>query len=98
MSDLGMQTGEAIPVHQEDPISQEAKQVIITVAKDGKISMDFKGGIQTHEVFGVLYTSLKDLDNQNFVTPNLIEIYNGIKTVNQNVLDLSGDKNPLSGV
>jgi hypothetical protein len=106
----GMETGQAIPEDGEqleldfsEPESTN-RVLAITLAEDGKISLNTTGTFQVHEVFGAIYTTLADLTIQQFVFPGLKQVIasnklsvssaadrnnNLFNEINENIIELS---------
>lgn len=77
------------PVASDETV-EEVKSIVINVAKEGGIKVDFNGNLTTHEVFGALVVTMMDLGVQNFINPSLMSVMNGVKESENNVLKALG--------
>jgi hypothetical protein len=75
----------------EGPIPSEttpvAKSIVINIAPEGGIKVDFNGELATHEVFGALAVTFMDLGVQNFINPGLASVLKGVAASEGNLME-----------
>ena len=81
-------TGVAVPV-------EEGKKIVITISDNGNITCDSTGGLNNHEIIGVLDVIIENIKRQTVMDPKLNQIVEAIQKLSTGNVEKDKDSELL---